>query len=77
MAFETERTRNLLERGAPLARSLGGRPGLAVRLFVGGGRSALGAIEREGYDVMASTPRAGVIARALSMVRALLSGVPR
>jgi hypothetical protein len=50
---------------------------LAVRLFVGGGRSALGAIEREGYDVMASTPRAGVIARALSMVRALLSGVPR
>jgi squalene synthase HpnC len=77
MAFETERTRNLLEQGAPLARTLSGRYGLAVRLFVGGGRSTLRAIERAGYDVLASTPRAGTSARARELLLALLPGGTR
>jgi squalene synthase HpnC len=58
MAWEVGRARSFLLRGAPLARDLGGRAGLAVAAFVGGGLAALEAIERAGYDVLRRSPRA-------------------
>lgn len=57
MAFEVGRAKDLLDQGAPLARDLGGRAGLAVAAFVAGGRSALEAIGRAGYDVLSKRPR--------------------
>jgi squalene synthase HpnC len=77
LAFEVDRTRSLLNEGAPLGRTLRGRPGMAIRLFVGGGRSNLTAIQRAGYDVLASTPRAGAAARAREMLHALAQGWAR
>jgi squalene synthase HpnC len=59
IALEVARTRELLDRGAPLLRTLHGRPKLAVAAFIAGGRAALGAIERAGWDVLAGPPRAG------------------
>ena len=58
LAFEVARTRELLARGAPLI-GAAGRARLAVAAFVAGGRAALEAIERAGYDVLAGPPRAG------------------
>ncbi|HXF58129.1 MAG TPA: squalene synthase HpnC [Actinomycetota bacterium] len=52
MRFEVQRTRALLERGRPLARSLPGRVGLAVRLFTAGGLAALADLERRGFDTL-------------------------
>jgi squalene synthase HpnC len=64
MTFEVQRARRLLDLGAPLVGTLRGRPGFAVRAFVAGGRAALRAIERSGYDVLAGQPRAGRVHRA-------------
>jgi squalene synthase HpnC len=58
LRFEVERARALLEAGEPLVRSLSGRLALAVAAFVAGGRAALDAIERAGFDVLAGAPRA-------------------
>jgi squalene synthase HpnC len=74
MAFEVDRARELLNQGAPLAATLRGRASFAVRAFVAGGRSALQAIERADYDVLASTPRAGRAERARQLVLALTRG---
>jgi squalene synthase HpnC len=71
MAFEVSRARELLDRGAPLARMLHGRARWAVAGFVGGGRAALDAIARADYDVLAGAPRAGAGRRALAVVRAI------
>jgi squalene synthase HpnC len=57
IAFEADRARTLLAHGAPLARRLPPRPGLAVGAFVAGGRAALDALARSGYDVLAERPR--------------------
>ena len=57
IAFEVARARGLLDRGAPLARRLRGRPALAIAAFVTGGRAALGAIERAGYGIGEGPPR--------------------
>ncbi|MBV8432470.1 MAG: squalene synthase HpnC [Solirubrobacterales bacterium] len=51
IAFEVDRARSLLAAGAPLAPMLGPRPRAAVAGFIAGGRAALEAIERAGYDV--------------------------
>ena len=68
LAFEVARARALLDDGAPLIGELRGRERLAVAAFVAGGRAALDAIERAGYDVLAGPPRAssGAAARAAS-----------
>lgn len=71
LACEVARTNELLDRGAPLIGALGGRAKLAVAAFVGGGRAALGAIERAGYDVLAGPPSAGWARRALGLAGAL------
>jgi squalene synthase HpnC len=55
--FEVERARALLDLGAPLVRSLSGRPRLAIAGFIAGGRAAADAIERRGFDVLGGAPR--------------------
>jgi squalene synthase HpnC len=72
MAFEVQRARGLLSEGAALVGLLAGRQRLAVRLFVGGGRSALAAIERAGFDVLGGQTRAGSLRRGLDLIAALL-----
>jgi phytoene synthase len=56
MAFQTARTRELLESGAPLARSLGGRIGWELRLVVQGGLRILERIDRVRGDVFHRRP---------------------
>jgi squalene synthase HpnC len=73
MAFEVDRARRLLDDGAPLIRALRGRAALAIAAFVAGGRSALGAIERADYDVLAGSPRPGRAHTALELARTLLA----
>jgi squalene synthase HpnC len=74
LAFEVARARGLLDEGAPLIGQLRGRPRLAVAAFVAGGRSALDAIERARYDVLAGPPRAGRTSRALALAATLRAG---
>ena len=69
IAFEVARTRELLREGAPLIGTLHGRERVAVAAFVSGGRAALGAIERAGYDVLAGPPRAGRARRRMAALR--------
>jgi squalene synthase HpnC len=71
MAFEVERARTWLDEGAPLAADLRGRPGVAVAAFVAGGRSALDAIVRAGYDVLGGSPRPSKPARAWELLKTL------
>ncbi len=71
LAFEVQRARELLAEGAPLLDGLQGRGGLAVAAFVAGGRAALDAIERAGYDVLAGPPRASRPRRALALASVL------
>jgi squalene synthase HpnC len=74
IAFEAERVRLLLDEGAPLVGTLRGRARLAVAGYVGGGRSALGAIEAAGYDVLAGAPRAPGHRRLAAVLRAYRTG---
>jgi squalene synthase HpnC len=59
IAFQVTRARRLYAAGAPLISTLKGSQKLAVAAFIGGGRSALAAIERSGYDVLGARPRSG------------------
>jgi squalene synthase HpnC len=56
LRFEGERARGLLEEGLPLARALGGRPGMSVALYARGGLAALEALEHAGWDVFSGRP---------------------
>ena len=56
LRFEANRARGLLEGGLPLAKELGGRPGMSVALYARGGLAALDALERAGWDVFSSRP---------------------
>jgi squalene synthase HpnC len=72
LAFEVARARALLDAGAPLIDELpGARARLAVAAFAAGGRAALDAIERAGYDVLPGPPRAGKGRRALVLAATL------
>ena len=71
MSFEVRRAREILDRGAPLVRTLRGRPRLAVAAFVGGGHAALDAILAAGGDVSTGAPKATRGARARAMVKVL------
>jgi squalene synthase HpnC len=71
LAFEVARARGLLADGAPLIAQLRGRPRLAIAAFAGGGRAALEAIERAGYDVLAGPPRASRARRLFALVATL------
>ena len=74
LAFEVARARSLLAQGAPLIAQLRGRPRLAVAAFAAGGHSALDAIERARYDVLAGAPRAGRAGQVLVLARTLRAG---
>jgi squalene synthase HpnC len=74
LAFEVQRARALLDAGAPLLADLRGRVRVALGAFVAGGRAALDAIERAGYDVLPGPPRAGRIDRVRALGRALGAG---
>jgi squalene synthase HpnC len=69
--FEAARARGLLDEGAPLLDQLRGRERLAVAAFIAGGRAALVAIERSGYDVSAGPPRAGLLRRMAALMAVL------
>jgi squalene synthase HpnC len=56
MAFQVERTRAMLQSGAPLARALPGRIGWELRLVVQGGLRILERIDRAGGDVFRHRP---------------------
>jgi squalene synthase HpnC len=71
MAFEVERAWGLLDRGVPLVASLRGRQRLAVAGYVGGGRAALDAVERSGFEVLAEPPRATRRARVAAVARVM------
>ena len=72
LAFVVARARGLLADGAPLVRQLRGRARLALAAFVAGGRAALEAIERAGYDVLAGPPPVARGRRALWLASTLL-----
>jgi squalene synthase HpnC len=74
MAFEVERARALLDDGAPLVGRLHGRARIAVAGYVGGGRAALDAIDAAGNDVLAGSPKAGRMRRALSTLSTYAGG---
>lgn len=67
-ARQAARAHAMLEAGAPLVRRLPPRARIAVAGFLGGGRSALVALERAGLDVCGGprTPSRGVLARSLA-----------
>jgi len=71
MALEARRARALFAAGAPLVRTLPVRPRIAVAAFIAGGRAALGALERAGYDVLGRRPRPTRRAFAMELGRAL------
>jgi squalene synthase HpnC len=71
LAFEVARTRALMDGGSPLLDTLHGRERLAVAAFVAGGRAALEAVERGGYDVLSATPRASRARRAAALAMTL------
>ena len=71
MAFEVGRARRLLTEGAPLVRRLPVRPALAVAGFVAGGRAALEALVRGGYDVLGDRPRPTRVGFVRALTRTL------
>ena len=76
IAFEVTRARELLREGLPLVGQLRGRARIAVAGFAGGGRAALEAIERAGFDVLGGAPRASGT-RRLAAVLATLAQADR
>jgi squalene synthase HpnC len=70
MAFELERTRTMLESGAPLAVELPGRIGLELRMVVQGGRRVLEKLAAVNGDVFRHRPVLGAIDWLLMLLRA-------
>lgn len=56
MLFQIERTRRLLNSGAPLAKSIGGRFGLELRMIVMGGETILRKLHKSRGDVFRQRP---------------------
>jgi squalene synthase HpnC len=57
IGFEIGRAAKLLDSGTPLVGSLNGWARIAVAGYVAGGRAAIAAIRRAGYDVLQGPPR--------------------
>jgi squalene synthase HpnC len=74
IAFEVARAHRLLDAGLPLIGELEGRARLGVAAFVAGGRAALQAIARAGYDVLGGPPRASGMRRAVAFASTLAQG---
>ena len=71
LAFEVDRTRELMLEGAPLGDSLPGRVGLEIRATVQGGLRILEKIERAGYDVLRRRPKLEAFDWPLLLIRAV------
>ena len=56
LAFQVARSREMILRGQPLARSLPGRMGLEIRTTIQGGLRILEKIEQAEYDVFRRRP---------------------
>ena len=67
LAFEIERARTLLDRGAPLVGTLRGRARLAVAGYVGGGRAGLDALA-------AGSRKASKTARVVATLKTFVRG---
>ena len=77
LAFEGARARALLVGGIPLVRRLGGRAGLAVAGFVGGGLAQLDALAAARYDVLGvqvKATKAAVLAKAAAVAAGRVRG---
>jgi phytoene synthase len=71
LAFQTQRTRELMLSGASLGRSLPGRIGLEIRATVQGGLRILDKIEAAGYDIFRRRP----VLRSLDWPALLLKAI--
>ncbi|MGH3052669.1 MAG: squalene synthase HpnC [Gaiellaceae bacterium] len=56
LEFESLRAMTLLEAGLPLAKLLGGRPGMSVAVYARGGLAALDLLRRADWDVFSQRP---------------------
>lgn len=74
LAFELERTRALLDEGAPLVGRLRGRARLAVAGYVGGARAAAEAVVAARFDVLAGPPPVSGRRRAQKILRTYRAG---
>jgi len=70
MAFQVERSRQMILSGKPLARSLPGRIGLEIRTTIQGGLRILEKIEAAGYDVFRRRPVLRALDWPLLLLRA-------
>ena len=71
MAFQVERSRQMIRAGQPMARSLPGRIGLEIRATIEGGLRILEKIERAGYDVFRRRPTLHLLDWPLLLARAV------
>ncbi len=69
LAEEVAATRELFHTGRGLTEKLGGRVGLALRLFHAGGVATLDAVEKCGFDVLTRRPRVGKMTQIGLMAR--------
>jgi len=74
MTFETRRAAELLDAGAPLVGTLKGAARLAISGYVAGGRAALTAVRKAGYDVLRQTPKPGKAATLANMASCYVRG---
>jgi squalene synthase HpnC len=70
LAFQVNRSREMILRGQPLARSLPGRIGLEIRATIQGGLRILEKIERVDFDVFRRRPVLGAFDWPLVLLRA-------
>jgi squalene synthase HpnC len=73
VALESERARDLLTEGAPLATTLTWRPRLAVEGFAAGGLAVIDALEAADFDVLATHCRPTKRSLVAHVASALLS----
>lgn len=73
LEFQVARARALLAQGRPLVQRLPPAIAVDVDLFSRGGIAICDAIERQGYNVLASRPRLGKLAKLSLLARAVLS----
>jgi squalene synthase HpnC len=72
--FEADRSRRLLDGGAPLVGTLHGAARLAIAGYLAGGRATLKAIEAGGYDVLRAVPRPGKADTLVTMTSVFIKG---
>lgn len=70
IAFQIERTRELLHSGAPLGRALKGRVGMEMRMIIAGGDRILTKIAQVGGDVFRRRPMLRTFDWPLMLLRA-------